>query len=132
MTVRVYRNRVALVSLVVLALWVYAYYYYITSSPGGDFDDNVAKMDHIERLREHLSEGDLKEVVINSEETIKLAKPRKLVLRKGLDFDKGKFTLNGKPHVILSGAMHYFRVPEQYWRDRMLKMKACGLNTVET
>ncbi|CAI9624603.1 unnamed protein product, partial [Staurois parvus] len=28
--------------------------------------------------------------------------------------------------------MHYFRVPKEYWRDRMLKMKACGLNVLTT
>nr|XP_023026961.1 beta-galactosidase-1-like protein 3 [Leptinotarsa decemlineata] len=28
--------------------------------------------------------------------------------------------------------MHYFRVPKNYWRDRLRKMRAAGLNTVET
>ncbi|GIP31503.1 beta-galactosidase family protein [Paenibacillus sp. J2TS4] len=43
-----------------------------------------------------------------------------------------QFTYDGKPIQLLSGAMHYFRVVPEYWRDRLLKMKACGLNTVET
>lgn len=38
----------------------------------------------------------------------------------------------GKPVRLLSGAMHYFRIVPQYWQDRLMKMKACGLNTVET
>ena len=38
----------------------------------------------------------------------------------------------GKNVPILSGAIHYFRVHPEYWRDRLLKLKACGLNTVET
>lgn len=42
------------------------------------------------------------------------------------------FILNGKPIQILSGAIHYFRVVPEYWRDRLLKLKACGLNTLET
>ncbi|HEX2950789.1 MAG TPA: beta-galactosidase family protein [Armatimonadota bacterium] len=42
------------------------------------------------------------------------------------------FTLDGQPFRILSGAMHYFRVMPEYWRDRLLKLKACGLNTLET
>lgn len=42
------------------------------------------------------------------------------------------FLLDGKPFRIISGAMHYFRVPREYWRDRLLKLKACGFNTVET
>ncbi|XP_023677815.1 beta-galactosidase-1-like protein 2 isoform X2 [Paramormyrops kingsleyae] len=28
--------------------------------------------------------------------------------------------------------MHYFRVPRAYWSDRLLKMKACGINTLTT
>ena len=43
-----------------------------------------------------------------------------------------KFYLNGKPFIIRSGAIHYFRVPREYWKDRLEKLKACGLNTVET
>lgn len=43
-----------------------------------------------------------------------------------------QFLLNGKPFRILSGAMHYFRVVPEYWRDRLEKMRAFGLNTVET
>lgn len=42
------------------------------------------------------------------------------------------FILDGKPFRILSGAIHYFRVVPEYWKDRLLKLKACGLNTVET
>lgn len=45
---------------------------------------------------------------------------------------KGKFMLEGKPFRILSGSIHYFRVVPEYWRDRLLKLKAMGLNTVET
>ncbi|KAK7106330.1 hypothetical protein V1264_017596 [Littorina saxatilis] len=51
---------------------------------------------------------------------------------EGLTFTKRQFFLNTKPFRILSGAMHYFRVPSEYWQDRMMKMKACGLNTLET
>ncbi|XP_019624315.1 PREDICTED: beta-galactosidase-1-like protein 2 [Branchiostoma belcheri] len=50
----------------------------------------------------------------------------------GLRADGANFTLDGKPVRLLSGAMHYFRVVPEYWRDRMLKMKAAGLNTLET
>lgn len=28
--------------------------------------------------------------------------------------------------------MHYFRVPPQYWADRMKKLVSCGMNTLET
>ncbi len=43
-----------------------------------------------------------------------------------------QFLLDGKPFRIISGAMHYFRVVPEYWCDRLVKMKAFGLNTVET
>ena len=43
-----------------------------------------------------------------------------------------QFHLDGEPFRILSGAMHYFRVVPEYWRDRLEKMRAFGLNTVET
>lgn len=42
------------------------------------------------------------------------------------------FVYQGKPYRIISGAMHYFRIIPQYWEDRLLKLKACGFNTVET
>ena len=43
-----------------------------------------------------------------------------------------KFYLDGEPFTVLSGAMHYFRIPPAYWEDRLRKLKACGFNTVET
>ena len=43
-----------------------------------------------------------------------------------------QFLLDGKPFHILSGAIHYFRVVPEYWRDRLEKIRAFGLNTVET
>ena len=42
------------------------------------------------------------------------------------------FELDGNPFQILSGAIHYSRVPRAYWRDRLRKARAMGLNTVET
>lgn len=49
-----------------------------------------------------------------------------------LRMEGNEFMLNGKPFRILSGAVHYFRVPPASWRDRLIKLKAAGLNTVET
>ena len=49
-----------------------------------------------------------------------------------LSYKNGEFYLDGQPFVIRSGAIHYFRVPREYWRDRLLKLKECGFNTVET
>ena len=65
--------------------------------------------------------------------TFNLPKKGKLYESTGtLKFKDGKFILDGKPFRILSGAMHYFRVRPEQWKDRMLKMKAMGLNTLET
>lgn len=46
--------------------------------------------------------------------------------------EKDGFKLNGEQFRIIAGAIHYFRVPQEYWYDRLLKLKACGFNTVET
>ncbi len=45
---------------------------------------------------------------------------------------KDTFYLDGSPFQIISGAIHYFRIMPEYWRDRLEKAKAMGLNTVET
>jgi beta-galactosidase len=42
------------------------------------------------------------------------------------------FLLNGKPIQILSGEMHFARIPREYWADRLAKARAMGLNTVCT
>ena len=45
---------------------------------------------------------------------------------------KDEFYLNSKPVKIISGAIHYFRVVPEYWRDRLEKLRLMGCNTVET
>jgi beta-galactosidase len=42
------------------------------------------------------------------------------------------FVLDGKPFKILSGELHYARIPREYWRQRLRMAKAMGLNTVAT
>ena len=42
------------------------------------------------------------------------------------------FLRNGEPHQIISGALHYFRIPAELWKDRLARLKALGCNTVET
>jgi beta-galactosidase GanA len=43
-----------------------------------------------------------------------------------------RFRLNGKKLRIISGAIHYFRVHPDLWRDRLRKLRASGANAVET
>ncbi|KAM6933824.1 beta-galactosidase-1-like protein 2 [Xenentodon cancila] len=57
---------------------------------------------------------------------------RKINPLDGLRADSSNFTLEGKPFRVLGGSIHYFRVPRAYWKDRLMKMKACGLNTLTT
>ncbi|MGI6107922.1 MAG: glycoside hydrolase family 35 protein [Lachnospiraceae bacterium] len=45
---------------------------------------------------------------------------------------KKDFLLDGKPFKIISGAVHYFRIPPEYWEDRLKKLRAMGCNTMET
>jgi beta-galactosidase len=44
----------------------------------------------------------------------------------------GQFELDGKPFQVISGEMHYQRIPREYWRERFRMAKAMGLNTVTT
>lgn len=44
----------------------------------------------------------------------------------------GDFYVNGKATPILSGEMHYSRIPHEYWRHRFQMMKGLGLNAVAT
>lgn len=48
------------------------------------------------------------------------------------EIKKDGFYLNDEPFRVIAGAIHYFRVPSEYWLDRLTKLKACGFNTVET
>ncbi len=40
--------------------------------------------------------------------------------------------LDGRPVQIISGEMHYPRIPREYWRDRLKKARAMGLNAITT
>jgi beta-galactosidase len=46
--------------------------------------------------------------------------------------EHGQFVLDGRPFQIISGEMHYARIPRAYWRDRLRKARAMGLNAVST
>ena len=46
--------------------------------------------------------------------------------------DGARFVLDGRTLQIISGEMHYPRIPRTAWRDRMKKARAMGLNTIST
>jgi hypothetical protein len=47
-------------------------------------------------------------------------------------YDDRSYSLDGNRIWLVSGAIHYYRVPEALWSDRLLKAKRCGLNCVST
>ena len=49
-----------------------------------------------------------------------------------IDYENDCFLKDGEPFRYISGSFHYFRVPRFYWKDRLMKMKAGGLNAVQT
>ena len=46
--------------------------------------------------------------------------------------EDGKFLLDGQSVQLICGEMHYPRVPKEYWRDRIRRAKAMGINTIST
>ncbi|KAI0972408.1 family 35 glycoside hydrolase [Xylaria arbuscula] len=45
-------------------------------------------------------------------------------------YDQTSFYLHGSPYIIIGGQMDPQRVPAPYWRDRLAKARAMGLNTI--
>ena len=42
------------------------------------------------------------------------------------------FTKDGKPFTVIAGELHFSRLPRERWRETLLKMRKCGINTVST
>ena len=63
---------------------------------------------------------------------VALRRPAQIAKTPSLTIAGSQFVRNGEPYQIISGAIHYPRVPRAYWRDRLRKARAMGLNTVET
>ncbi|MCD8391062.1 MAG: beta-galactosidase [Firmicutes bacterium] len=53
-------------------------------------------------------------------------------MKKRLEAVGDKLYLNGEEFFLRSGTIHYFRIHPSQWRDRLEKLKRCGLNTVDT
>ena len=49
-----------------------------------------------------------------------------------IEITGNRIKIDGRDLQIYSGSIHYFRVHPSQWEDRLLKLKACGFNTVET
>ena len=42
------------------------------------------------------------------------------------------FTKDGKSYTVIAGELHFSRLPRERWREALLKMRECGINTVST
>ncbi|SOB78757.1 glycoside hydrolase family 35 protein [Streptomyces sp. 1331.2] len=49
-----------------------------------------------------------------------------------LGYDADGFVRGGVPHRVVAGAVHYFRVHPGLWEDRLRRVRALGVNTVDT
>lgn len=47
-------------------------------------------------------------------------------------FDDRSILVGGKRIWLVSGSVHYFRIPVELWRDRLLKARRAGLNCIST
>ncbi len=50
--------------------------------------------------------------------------------KERIRIDEGTFVVNGKDVQLICGEMHYPRIPHEYWRDRLQRARAMGLNTI--
>ena len=49
-----------------------------------------------------------------------------------ITFNEHGFIISGKHLLLISGEMHYMRIPPELYHDRMVKLKVAGLNAVAT
>ena len=49
-----------------------------------------------------------------------------------ISYDDRSYLIDGKRIWLTSGSIHYFRVPHELWRDRLIKAKRAGLNCIQT
>lgn len=71
-------------------------------------------------------------VLKNDESLFKILKIQYSSRSFRIDYERDQFVKDGQPFRYVAGTMHYFRVPPEYWPDRMAKMRAAGLNALET
>lgn len=48
-----------------------------------------------------------------------------------ISFSTNAVHINGKPEIILSASLFYFRIPRALWRERMLQLKDYGYNCID-
>ena len=48
-----------------------------------------------------------------------------------IDYEHNVFRKDGEPFRFIAAEIHYFRIHESSWRDRLLKVKAAGFNSLQ-
>ncbi|XP_068185091.1 beta-galactosidase-1-like protein [Antennarius striatus] len=48
-----------------------------------------------------------------------------------IDYTNNCFLKDEKPFRFISGSIHYSRIPQYYWQDRLVKMYMTGLNAIQ-
>jgi beta-galactosidase len=51
--------------------------------------------------------------------------------KTGVQLSSKGIEINGKPTVILCASLFYFRIPRDLWKDRLLKVKKAGYNSID-
>ena len=47
-----------------------------------------------------------------------------------IEVKNGQVLIDGKPEIVISGEVHYYRLKREEWQDRLTKLKDAGLNAV--
>jgi hypothetical protein len=61
-----------------------------------------------------------------------LVLPAKASTQDRIRYDNQCYMIDGKDTFFYSGSFHYFRCPKELWAERFEKIKASGMNCVET
>ena len=48
-----------------------------------------------------------------------------------VDYDNRQFLKDGKPFRYISGDLFYARIPHELWQDRLMRVRAAGLNAIQ-
>lgn len=49
-----------------------------------------------------------------------------------VEYDGKTLLINNKRKILIGGEIHYFRIPEELWEERLVKIKQAGCNLVTT
>uniref|UniRef100_A0A0K0CYP9 Glyco_hydro_35 domain-containing protein n=1 Tax=Angiostrongylus cantonensis TaxID=6313 RepID=A0A0K0CYP9_ANGCA len=48
-----------------------------------------------------------------------------------IDYQNNQFLLDGQPFRYISGSIHYTRIHQSQWKDRLQRVRALGLNAIQ-